>query len=119
MKALAPGGESVRSLRLSACTSLRAAQQSLFGPALLPFLKGISMVEDKSPSPVTRREFYATIGLVYLFVGLLGMAVASPAEGWLRSIVPWVVVIGVLVSGCAYSVVAIQAARGPEKPGDG
>lgn len=66
------------------------------------------MAEDKYPSSVTRREFYATIGLVYLPMGLLGMSVASPGEGWLSSIVPWVIAIGALVSGCAYSLVAIQ-----------
>ena len=73
------------------------------------------MTEDKGPRSVTRREFYATIGLVYLFVGMTGMAVASPGEGFFRSVVPWVLAIGALFSGCAYSFVAIQSAREPEK----
>jgi hypothetical protein len=70
------------------------------------------MAGDNSPNPVTRREFYSTAVVLYGFIGILALLVASPGEGWFRPVVPWI-----LAAGCILAVFLNVFAAARQKPG--
>jgi hypothetical protein len=72
------------------------------------------MAEDKSPNPVTRREFYLTTGTVYLLIGLLALSVAVKDAGWLGSLVPWTLAIGATILSWVFIISALATKSRPK-----